>query len=113
MNQLRVILAVVIVALGSGALWLWHEGSPSTDATPERAEAAAPVQQSPVPESEQGVVSDATPAAPSSLPAQPAPVSSEDNESTTAAAAEPPNVDTPEPAERKFASGGHADSDPN
>ena len=113
MNQWRVILAVVIVALGSGGLWIWHEGSSSVDATPARTEVTAPVQQSRVPESEQGVASDAIPAAPSPPPAQPALVPSEDNKSTAGAAAEPPNVDIPEPAERKFASGGRADSDPN
>ena len=113
MSQLRVILVVLIVALGSGALWMWHAGSQSVDAAPARAEAAAPVRQSPVPVSDQTVASDATPAAQSSPPAQPASVPPEDNKSTMSAAAEPPNVDTPEPAERKFASGGRADSDPN
>ena len=113
MNQWRVILAVVIVVLGSVAFWIRHEGSQSVDATPVPAEAAAPVQQSPVPVLDQSVASDATPAAQSSPPAQPASVPPEDNKSTTSAATEPPNVDTPEPAERKFASGGRADSDPN
>lgn len=113
MSQWRVILVVLIVALGSGALWMWHEGSQSVDATPAHAEAAAPVQQSPAPVSEQTVASDATLAAPSSPPAQPAPVPPADNRGTTSAAVEPPNVDTPEPPERKFASGGRADSDPN
>jgi cytoskeletal protein RodZ len=113
MSQLRVILVVLIVALGSGALWIWHEGSQSVDAAPARAEAAAPIQQSPVPVSDQTVASDATPAGPSSPPAQPAPVPPEDNQSTKSTAVEPPNVDTPEPPERKFASGGRADSDPN
>jgi hypothetical protein len=113
MSQWRVILAVLIVALGSGALWMWHEGPQSVDATPARAATAAPVQQSPVPVSDQIVASDVTPAAPSAPPAQPSPVPPEDNQSTTSAAVEPPNVDTPEPAERKFASGGRAESDQN
>ena len=113
MNQWRVILAVVIVALGSAAFWIWHEGSQSVDATPVPAEAAAAVQQSPVPVSARTVASDATPVAPPTPPAQPTPVASEDSQSPTSAAVELQNVDTPEPAERKFASGGHADSDPN
>jgi hypothetical protein len=113
MSQWRVIVVVLLVALGSGALWMWHEGSQSVDATPARVEAAAPVLQSPVPVSDQTAASDATPAAPFSPPAQAAPVPPEDNKSPPSAAVEPPNVDTPEPPERKFASGGHADSDPN
>jgi cytoskeletal protein RodZ len=113
MNQWRVVLTVVIVALGSGALWVWHEGSQNTDATPVPAEASAPVQQSPAPVPDQSVASDATPAPQSSPPAQPASVAAEDDKSTTSAAVEPPNVDTPEPAERKFASGGRSESDQN
>ena len=112
MSQWRVIL-VVLIALGSGALWMWHEGSLNVDATPARAEAAVPVEQPPVPESDRTVASDATPADPLSPPAQPAPVPPEDNQSTTSAAVEPPNVDAPEAPERKFARGGRADSDPN
>jgi hypothetical protein len=111
MNQWRVIVAVAIVALGSGAIWVWHEGSQNADTTP--AEASAPVQQSPVPVPDQSVASDATPAPQSSPPAQPASVAPEDNRSATSAAVEPTNVDTPEPAERKFASGGRSESDQN
>ena len=113
MNQRRVIVAVAIVALGSGAIWVWREGSQHTDATPAPAEASAPVQQSSVPVSVQSVASDAAPAPPSSPPAEPTSATPQDNQSTTSAAVEPPNVDTPEPAERKFASGGRAESDQN
>jgi cytoskeletal protein RodZ len=113
MNQWRVIVAVTIVALGSGAIWVWHEGSQNTDATPAPAEASAPVQQSPVPIRDQSVASDAAPTRPVSPPAEPALAAPEDNRSTTSAAVEPPNVDTPEPAERKFASGGRAESEQN
>jgi hypothetical protein len=112
MNQWRVIVAVAIVALGSGAVWVWHEGSQNTDATPAPAVASAQVQQSPIPVPEQRVVSDAAPPA-SSLPVHPASVALENNESTTSAAVEPTNVDTPEPAERKFAGGGRAEPDQN
>ena len=109
MIQQRVIVAVAIVALGSGAIWVWREGSQHTDATPAPAEASAPVQQSSVPVSVQSVASDAAPAP----PAEPTSATPQDNQSTTSAAVEPPNVDTPEPAERKFASGGRAESDQN
>jgi cytoskeletal protein RodZ len=110
MNQWRVIVAVAIVALGSGAIWVWHEGSQNTDATPAPAQASAPVQQSPIPVSEQSVVNNAAPWSSSS--AEPASVAPENNESTSAAV-EPTNVDTPEPAERKFASGGRPEPDQN
>ena len=112
MNQWRMIVAVAIVALGSGAVWVWHEGSQNTDATPAaRADASVQVQQAPIPEPHQSVASDAPPA--SSSPVEPAPVAPENNESTTSAAVEPTNVDTPEPAERKFAGGGRAEPDQN
>lgn len=111
MNQWRAIVAVAIVVLGSGAIWVWHEGSQNTDASPAPVKASAPVQQLPVPVADQSVVSDAAP--PSSLPAEPASVAPQNSESTTSAAVEPPNVDTPEPAERKFAGGGRAESDQN
>jgi hypothetical protein len=113
MNQQRVIVAVAIVALGSGAIWVWHEGAPNAHATRAPAQASAPVQQSPVPVSDQSVASDAAPAPPSSPPAEPASATPQDNQTTTSAAVEPPNVDTPEPAERKFASGGRVESDQN
>jgi hypothetical protein len=112
MNQWRLIVAVAIVALGSGAIWVSHEGSQNADATPAPVVASAQARQSPIPVPEQRVVSDAVPPA-SSSPVEPASVAPENNESTTSAAVEPTNVDTPEPAERKFASGGRAEPDQN
>ena len=109
MNQWRVIVAVAIVALGSGAILVWHEGSQDTDATSAPAEASAPVQQPPNPVLDWGGASNAAPL--SSSPAEPASVAPENNESATSVAVEPTNVDTPEPAERKFASGGRAEPD--
>jgi cytoskeletal protein RodZ len=111
MNQRRVILAVAVVALGSGAIWVWHEGSANTDATPAPVDTPAPVQQSPVQAPDRSVASEVAPA--SAPPAEPASVAPEDNRSTTGAAVEPPNVDTPEPAARKFANGGRPESDQN
>jgi hypothetical protein len=113
MNQWRVIVAVAIVALGSGAIWVRHEGSQNAGATRTPAGASAPVQPSPVPVSDQSVASDIAAAPPSSPPVEAASAAPQDNQSTTSAAVEPPNVDTPEPAERKFASGGRAESDQN
>ena len=113
MMQWRMILAVVVVALGAAAIWAWQEGSQHGDATLARAVPAAPVQQPQLPVADQAVVSDSSPA-PASLPQpEPAPVASDGNQATTSAAVEPPNVDTPEPAQRKFARGGRAEPDQN
>jgi hypothetical protein len=115
MNPWRKILAVVIVALGSAAIWAWHEGSPPADATLVRAESPAPVQQSPLPAPDHAAVSEPAPAptpSPQAEPA-PAPAASVANQANTSASVDPPNVDTPEPAQRKFARSGHADSDQN
>jgi hypothetical protein len=112
MNQWRIILTLVIVALGAGAIWLWHEGSRNTVAA--AAGASAPVQQPQVAAADRAVVGDASTATPPSTPAaESASSAPEDNHSKTNAAVEPPNVDTPEPAARKFANGGRPESDQN
>ena len=115
MNPWRMILAVAIVALGSAAVWAWHEESQQLDATPVHAELPALAQQSPLPAPDHAAVSEPAPAfAPTSSPqAEPAPAVSDGNQSTTSVVVDPPNVDTPEPAQRKFARGGRADSDQN
>jgi cytoskeletal protein RodZ len=113
MMQWRMILAVVIVALGAAAIWAWQEGSQRGDATLAHAVPAAPVQQPQPPAADQVVVSDSSPT-PTSLPqAEPSPVASNGTQTTTSAAVEPPNVDTPEPAQQKFARGGRAEPDQN
>jgi hypothetical protein len=115
MNPWRMILAVVIVALGSAAIWAWREASPPAAATLVRAESPAPVQQSPFQAPAHAAVSEPAPApAPTPSPqAEPAPAASDGNQANTNASVDPPNVDTPEPAQRKFARSGHADSDQN
>jgi hypothetical protein len=113
MMQWRMILAVVIVALGAAAIWAWQVGSQHGDATLARAVPAVPVQQPQLPAPDQAVVSESSPA-PTSLPqAEPAPVVSDGSQTATSAAVEPPNVDTPEPAQQKFARGGRAEPDQN
>jgi hypothetical protein len=113
MMQWRMILAVVIVALSAAAIWAWQEGSQRGDATLAHAVPAAPVMQPQLPGADQVVVSDSSPT-PTSLPqAEPAPVASGGTQTTTSAAVEPPNVDTPEPAQQKFARGGRAEPDQN
>lgn len=113
MMQWRMILAVLVVALGAAAIWAWQEGSQREDATLVRAVPATPLQQSQLPAADQAVVSDSSPAPASSPQAEPAPVASDGNQATTSAAVEPPNVDTPEPAQQKFARGGRAEPDQN
>ena len=113
MMQWRMMLAVVVVALGAAAIWAWQEGSQHGDATLAHAVPATPVLEPQLPPPDQAVVSDSSPA-PRSLPqAEPAPVASDGNQATTSAPVEPPSVDTPEPAQQKFARGGRAEPDRN
>jgi hypothetical protein len=113
MNPWRMILAVVIVALGSAVISAWREGSPPADATLVRTETPAPIQQAPLSAPDHTAVSEPSPS-PSPTPspqAEPAPAASDGNQANTSASVESPNVDTPEPAQRKYARGGHAESD--
>ena len=114
MMQWRMILAVVVVALGAAAIWAWQEGSQHGDATLAHAVPAAPVQQPQLPAPDQAVVSDSS-SGPTSLPRadEPALVASDGDQGTTSVAVEPPSVDTPEPAQQKFARGGRAEPDQN
>ena len=113
MMQWRMILTVVIVALGAAAFWAWQEGSQHGDATLAHAVPAAPVRQPQLPAADQAVVSDSSPA-PAPLPqAEPVPVASDGNQAPASAAVEPPSVDTPEPAQQKFARGARAGPDQN
>jgi cytoskeletal protein RodZ len=111
MNPWRMILAVVIVALGAAAIWTWHEGAQRADATLVRAESPAPVQQLTLQAPDHAAVSEPAPAPTSSPRAEPA--ASDGNQANTSATVEAPDIDTPEPAQLKFARGGHADSDQN
>ena len=115
MNAWRMILIVAIVALGSAAIWTWHEGSQQADAALVRVESFVPIQESPLAGPDNAAMSDPAyaPAPTSSPQAEPAPAASDSNQVTTGATVDPPSVDTPEPAQEKFARGGHADSDQN
>jgi hypothetical protein len=108
-----VILPVVIVALGSAAIWAWHERSQQADATLVRAESPAPVQQLPLPAPDHAAVSEPAPAPTSSPQVEPAHAASDGNQAMTSAPVDSPNIDAPEPAQLKFAHGGHADTDQN
>ena len=56
MTQWRMILAVVVVALGAAAIWAWQEGSQHEDATLTRAVPAAPVRQPQPPAADQAAL---------------------------------------------------------
>ena len=111
MKSWRMILAVTTVALVSAAIWAWHEGSEHADSTLVRTESHAPVQ-SQLPASDHGATSAPAPTS-SPQPEPPAPAGSDVNQVTTSVVVDPPNVDTPEPAQRKFARGGRAEPDQN
>jgi hypothetical protein len=111
MNRWRTILAATIVAVA--AAWVWHEGSGEGGATVAHTQPVAPVQPPALPTLAQGSVSDPTPAPPSEPQAAPAAVQPEANQATTNVPVEPSSVDTPEPAQAKFARGGRADPDQN
>ena len=113
MNRWRTILAATIVAVVAAAAWVWHEGSGEGDATVAHTQPAAPVQQPALPTLAQGPVSDPAPAPASEPQAAPGSTQPEVNQATANVPAEPPNVDTPEPAQAKFARGGRADPDQN
>jgi hypothetical protein len=113
MNQSRMILVVATVALVPAAIWIWHERPQLADATLVRAKPFAPVPELHLPAPDHGAASDLSPAPQSSPPAEPVIAASDGNQSTTSVVVDPPSVDTPEPAERRFASVGHAESDLN
>ena len=108
MNQRGVILAVVAVGLVSAALWYWH-GSAEQPAAPKgtaslqgafHGSATGPSPW-PAPSSQTTVSADAVPA-PAAAPEVAPPPASTPPET-------PQSVDTPEPAQRKFARGAKPD----
>lgn len=115
MKQPRIILAGAILVAAAAGIWAWHENSqpaePPLAHTDTSSFPAQPFQPSLNANSPSSPAP--APVAPPSPPSQPPAVTPENAEAATGAAVEPPNVDMPEPAERKFAKGGHADSDQN
>jgi hypothetical protein len=113
MNQRQVIVTVVVVGLMSAAIWTWHESSQQRDAALATAKPSAQFQDSfHNPSAAPAVASEPAPVAPPSTRLTPPPASPEANQRAVSpqAQVEPPNVDTPEPAERKFARGGRSDN---
>ena len=114
MNQVRIILAVAIVGLATAAIWTWHQNSQPADTKVARTEASTSPfrpQGPPIPTSANTPAPAPTPS--TAVKAETPPPPPEDNQSAASTNTDRPNVDTPEPAERKFARGGKADSDQN
>jgi hypothetical protein len=120
MNQRRMILGVIAVAVASAAIWAWRESSQRGDGAIASAQAPSRIQDAfHQPSSAPAGAREPVPPVGSSqqqtagAPTQPA-AAPEANQNTASAQLEPANVDMPEPAERKFAHGGRADeSGPN
>lgn len=110
MNQWRTILVVMIVVFA--AVWASHEMSEHGGAPLARTQPSEPARPSPFSAPLAAAATESSAPAPVTPPAQPATVVS-DVQDTTAVDLTPPNVDTPEPAQAKFARGGRTDPDQN
>lgn len=113
MKQRQVIVAVVVVGLLSAAIWVWHQSAQQQNAELATAKPSAQLQEAFHDPSTPAGSSEPAPASASALtqraPTRAAPEVDQGAVSAQAHAA-PANVDTPEPAERKFARGGRADN---
>jgi hypothetical protein len=109
MNQRGVILAVVTVGLVAAALWYWRGSAEPTDVAMTPAKDTASMQSAFHGSSTGPAPAEPAPASGSTVSATAAPAS-EVVPPPVAAPTEPPqSVDTPEPAQRKFARGGKPD----
>ena len=111
MAQGRTILIVALVGLGAAGTWVWqHNAAPSevkvasAQTAPER---AAPP---PAPAVTPPATTEPAPA-PSATPKPPTPAALAPDHEQGAVNTATPDVDTPEPAERKFAHGGRPATD--
>jgi hypothetical protein len=108
---------LAIVGLGA-AIWALYEKPGPADASPVRREASVSVvHQSQPLSSGLTAMSDAAPVAVAPVPSvqvqQPEQAARDDKPITNKSNADPPSVDTEEPAQRKFARGRSADPDQN
>ena len=108
MNQRGVILAVVTVGLVAAALWYWRGNAEQADVAMTPAKGTSSMQDAFHGQSAPAPVEPAPASATTTLAA--APASAEAAPSLASVPTEPPqSVDTPEPAQRKFARGGTPD----
>src|SRR5579871_4641517 len=112
MNQQRVILGLATFAVVGAGVWAWYGNSASPEATDTKSMAASPFRRmdGPVSRSTQAAAPEEAAAEP-----QPATAPADEDDSTEPAAApqsvEPPSVDAPEEAQRKFAHGSKAEAE--
>lgn len=110
MNQQRVILGLATLAVVGSGVWAWYGNSPSPEASDAQSMNASPFRRVDAPTPQATEVAPAVTAAPE--PAEPA---APEDDSTQSAAApesvEPPSIDVPEPAQRKFAHGSKAEAE--
>ena len=110
MKQRQMVLAVVVVGVVAAALWTWRESSQQPDVAMAPSKAASLQDAFHNPAAAHVAPSEPAPTATTSLPPSPVAASApEVDQSAVKAQAEPQSVDTPEPADRKFARGGHPD----
>lgn len=114
MSRLQIILTVTIVALAAAAIWAWQSGSQQS-AEPQVASAApsAAVRPPALPTPGEAATRDPIPAPSSEPQAASVPAAPDVDQAATNVPVEPTNVDTPEPAQQKFARGGRADPEQN
>lgn len=110
MNQQRVILGLATLAVVGAGFWAWYGNSASPETTDTKSMSASPFRRM------EGPAAPATQAAPEvTAEPQPAADDDDDDDNTQSAAApqsaEPPSVDAPEQAQRKFAHGSKAEAE--
>ena len=111
MNQQRVILGLATLAVVGAGVWAWYADSASPEATNAQLMNASPFRRVDTPPAPQ--VTEAAPAV-TAVPQPEAPPATDDDSTQSAAApvsAEPPSMDEPEPAQRKFAHGSKAEAE--
>ena len=109
MNQQRMILAVAALGLLSAGVWAWYGNPAAPEATHASTKSSSPFQQTYTPAAAPVFASPPAPAAEPVPQPEVAPAASDSTQTTPAAPAEPPSVDTPEPSQRKFAHGSRAE----
>ena len=109
MNQRRVILGVIAIGLVTAALWYGRGSSDQADVTMTPTKGTTSLQDAFHGPSSAPAPQESPPASGSVISVGSAPASEVAPPSTSAPAEPPQSVDTPEPAQKKFARGGKPD----
>jgi hypothetical protein len=102
----RTVVLVALVGLGAAGTWAWQHGAQKGEMKVASAQSSSEQPRSP-PLVPSAPVSEAPPAA-APTPAEAAAAAPQNNENAAPVSPAPADVDTPEPAERKFARGAHS-----